>query len=469
MFKIHTDNHFKIWFSKDKDVFLDFENQLRLVRARLVNPEAKIHFIYSSKWLSTKAKDELTRFCNKHRITPVDFDTEIKNILKSKNDKKLYALAKKEIQFACENKGGNLAGASDCVRVILAVLKKYGIYTDHDVEINLSKKRKVLNIKSPVLIQAKRQANSNAFPELNTDTFAVARHPSDPSTLCDEGVKRTIVMQDEIIKRYENPKAALFNHTIKGATTTTMNDPNMARIVEHYFDTHPKASLFAFRRYIEKLTAFDLIVSMDSQSQQEVIGNTSINELTHEEAIYSLSANLVKQMMPDHHDISAVLASLDHHHVAESVLKTLRHKIGAELVFAISGPINLGVLYKDVIGDGEITNHKLSKLIKLYTNSGVDENFGKNCIQSNNSIATLAAQVNEKPLTSALDLIGITADKSWTLEGAQKKQERIDNMHQAAGTIQHAWRHFQKRKASQPSKPSRLVRKGLNLKRKRSL
>jgi glucosyltransferase Lgt1/2/3 len=41
--------HVKIWLSKDSDIFLNLENQIRLVKMRDINPKDTINFIYDSR------------------------------------------------------------------------------------------------------------------------------------------------------------------------------------------------------------------------------------------------------------------------------------------------------------------------------------------------------------------------------------------------------------------------------------
>ena len=60
--------HVKIWLSKNKDSFLNLENQLRLIKMREMNPKDEIHFVYDSQLLSEAAQKELVVFCKKHKI-----------------------------------------------------------------------------------------------------------------------------------------------------------------------------------------------------------------------------------------------------------------------------------------------------------------------------------------------------------------------------------------------------------------
>lgn len=131
-FKVDLSKHYKIWFSKNRENFLGYENQKRLKKMRKDSPNIQITFIYSASCLSPKAIERLKIFCKNNNITPVDFDN-IDTTQMSDDEKQIYAIAKEEINKAKDNQGGNMAAASDCARFLIPIIEKYGIYSDFDV------------------------------------------------------------------------------------------------------------------------------------------------------------------------------------------------------------------------------------------------------------------------------------------------------------------------------------------------
>lgn len=131
--------HFKIWFSKNPDEPLGAENALRLIRWREKNPKLTLTLIYSSLCLNEGARGQLTMFCEKHRLQCIDVDRDLRPHLTDDRDISIYELAGLELKHAREKTGGNLAAASDLVRLILYVLHTYGIYSDLDVELQFTK------------------------------------------------------------------------------------------------------------------------------------------------------------------------------------------------------------------------------------------------------------------------------------------------------------------------------------------
>lgn len=125
--------HTKIWLSKDENVFLNQENQLRLINMRVINPEDTINFIYAKELLSEDAQRNLIKFCKIHRINPVSIEEEIIPLCAGNaNEEKLIELYQQEIR---QLTGGNLAAASDMLRWLKPVYSQ-GTYSDFDVPVN---------------------------------------------------------------------------------------------------------------------------------------------------------------------------------------------------------------------------------------------------------------------------------------------------------------------------------------------
>ena len=125
--------HVKIWLSKHPDVFLNEENQLRLVRMREDCPNDPIHLIYDSRLLTAAGQEQRRIFCEKHQIIPIDMDQDIiQKTTFDPEETKLLAIYHDEIEHLDEE--GNLAAASDVLRWLSPVYR-LGTYSDFDVSI----------------------------------------------------------------------------------------------------------------------------------------------------------------------------------------------------------------------------------------------------------------------------------------------------------------------------------------------
>lgn len=199
--------YYKIWFSKNLDIFLGAENELRFIRMRANNPEATLHFIFSSNCLSGEAIDKLYKFCKENNIVPIEFESIEKGLI-HQQDRALYSFAKDEIQRAVEGAGGNLAAAADCTRVIVPVIENYGIYSDLDVESSLSKLgAQFVSLRGPLLFIAEmmQASTQNMSLTCNSDFLAFSLNNKDPECLSSEALCAVRNLQEEIIQNYAQP------------------------------------------------------------------------------------------------------------------------------------------------------------------------------------------------------------------------------------------------------------------------
>jgi len=58
-YELDTRKLVRIWFSKDPNKAINFENKQRIKQFRAENPKATISFVYAKKILSEKALKEL--------------------------------------------------------------------------------------------------------------------------------------------------------------------------------------------------------------------------------------------------------------------------------------------------------------------------------------------------------------------------------------------------------------------------
>lgn len=128
--------HFKIWFSTDRDNFLPIKNRVRLLEMRYPNPAARVSLIYSRQLLSPSAELELLTFSKINNITPIAYE-DFKQSLQDATDLKVCECIDMEITAMAEkNPGACPAAASDMLRII-AACNGLGIYTDFDVDFDL--------------------------------------------------------------------------------------------------------------------------------------------------------------------------------------------------------------------------------------------------------------------------------------------------------------------------------------------
>lgn len=146
--------HVKIWLSENPDVFLPFENQLRLIRMRQNLKNDAISLIYDSQLLKKgtpekpESEDELLSFCTKHNIRAVDIRTEvIPNCLEY--EKKLIPLYDNEVANLGIN-GGITAVGSDILR-LLSPVYKLGTYSDFDIKVDTRNMPEKIETETPLL------------------------------------------------------------------------------------------------------------------------------------------------------------------------------------------------------------------------------------------------------------------------------------------------------------------------------
>lgn len=174
-YQFNPHRHVKIWLSQNPSVFLNMTNQLRLIRMRLTNPRDDIHLVYDSRLLNDVAISELKKFCEQHHIIPVDVVSEVVPGCVTPLEVRMLELYHEEILNLGDG-GGNLAGASDKLRVLSSVYRR-GAYTDFDVEVDTRDLPEFIEVNAPILVRV-----SSYFPNttsrderisVNNEFFAV--------------------------------------------------------------------------------------------------------------------------------------------------------------------------------------------------------------------------------------------------------------------------------------------------------
>lgn len=148
MYQYNPKLHVKIWLSNDPNVFINLENQIRLLEMREKNPKDTVHLVYDSTLLTHSSVQALHEFSKENDIILIDAH-RIKDILELENEKKLYGFYNEEISNL--NSGGNLGVASDILRW-LSPIYKLGTYTDFDVPIDTANIPSTIPVDSPLLL-----------------------------------------------------------------------------------------------------------------------------------------------------------------------------------------------------------------------------------------------------------------------------------------------------------------------------
>ncbi|OJY09376.1 MAG: hypothetical protein BGO90_03890 [Legionella sp. 40-6] len=196
-----------IWFSHYPDQALGIENELRLIRLRQQNPQTDVSLIYSARLLTPLAIASLRTFCDKHAIDLYDFDTEIMSLLSHHNDIRMYQIARKELIKTQRQQGGNFSAASDCLRLIVPVIAKLGIYMDFDVPCAFANTTETtVDAEAPLLLTIEGEYVFQGLEfhvYVNTDFLACAFDENNPVELDKDALKSIRCNQDRIIKNYE--------------------------------------------------------------------------------------------------------------------------------------------------------------------------------------------------------------------------------------------------------------------------
>ncbi len=447
---------FWIWFSKDPENYLGIENALRLIRIRHLHPDAKLTLVYSSQSLNDVALKELQAFSERHKIILIDFDNDLPPLLTNEQDKALYETAKQEIAHARNNKGGNMAAASDCVRNLIPVLKKCSNYADCDVKFNFSKKRSQLKVKAPITLTVaiENDVLNISMPSFNNDFMLVARSPRDPENISTEAIERLRFVQKEMLSRYANVGEALFRHPIKGFPSDLNVYPDYAAVIRRYFQQNPQSDIFALRQFIQKIDIVQYFEAMPEEPRTLILQQEQIGKLTSDQLKIAFAKYIIQQ------STGKVLTAqeqvrLSSHciELAEEMLVRMRHRLYTLSVTWISGPINYFALYQDVLPDYPILTeeglmiNEWNKYVKCLQSAALAaNNLGRYLSSITSLIAAASPIMDEQQEKDAFEFTGTLGDQSWSDKGMQKKLERENKLNQAAITLQYAWKNWKKAK-----------------------
>ncbi|MCS5710797.1 glycosyltransferase family 88 protein [Candidatus Berkiella aquae] len=204
MWHINTQKYLRVWFSQESHIFLDIENQYRLVGIRQLHEAADFTFIYSSVCLSNKANRELTFFCQQNNINSINFDTDIRQMLEHRFDVKLYEYIQKELSLFCHGSNKDLFAAMQCVPLILPVSEKFGIFSNFQSSIDFRHVPKIMKVLAPILLPHENISKMGVItdPNVNNNLLMMAIDEDNPDILCVEATNTMRQLQEQLINTY---------------------------------------------------------------------------------------------------------------------------------------------------------------------------------------------------------------------------------------------------------------------------
>ncbi|MFI4919705.1 MAG: glycosyltransferase family 88 protein [Legionellales bacterium] len=433
--------HVKIWLSQNQDIFLNQENQLRLVQMRTTNPGDVIHLVYAKQLLSPLALVELESFCKKHKINPVPIEEQVlPHCLGDQDEHNLAELYQQEINAL--NQGGNVAAASDMLRWLKPVYS-LGIYSDFDVKINTQKLSDIIVVDATIItkigsvktpIQGLPQNDLETIV-LNNDSIAVAGN----DLLTHQTIQK---IQRKIYDAYHNPLVYTELHDtlfrdVRMYVNSQLHDANAG------VDVAAQVLTSVSNKHLDVELAGGLgLINPNPITLRKAILERSIpiyfsnNPITTKEML-RLQLTTLRQGSLIHKKLSQYLAMSD-----KDLILTLEAEYHQDLiktsVTRTSGP---GVVMLGLFGRMALSASVIEKEIKPYSFQHYDLN---DAFLSNNCFAfhTSGQDVIKKGLGEA----GAVCDLSWLPDGMLVQAQREKKMNADAVTIQRRYRGHKIRK-----------------------
>lgn len=421
-----TDKHYKIWFSSNPKEFLSVENRIRLIRFRLENPRAKISLVYSSKILSQEAQSELQVFFQKLSILSVDFDDEMPALLDHDYDKILYQIAQAEIAHAlAEGGGGNLAAASDCIRLLPGLIEKCGIYSDLDVEICFDKLPEVIDLKSFVVFPCIVELEGNDIGNMSfNNEFLGFAHNNTTRKLAPEAIFSIRAAQLEVIQRYTQPTAALLSPVIRGLHTSVVLNPDLNKIVNWYISSSKdvsKITVFDLRKFINQLSIKDLYRALYPDEFEQRVATRTLSKDALSESLGACIREAFQLQKPE------LKIDVSDKQIAHNTLIRIRSMLYKASVTHLSGPFISTAFFEAELRDFDLRKAILSESTEEILRFA-------NCIQNaslkgNGLFSFIKGQdVEHKGMP--------LSDEAWTPKGAARAALRSDEYLSAILRIQ---------------------------------
>lgn len=335
--------HVKIWLSHDPDVFMNAENQLRLVQMREACPGDKINLIYDSKLLSEGACKELLGFCSKHNIEAVN-SREIIVICQGDNkEARLIDIYEDEITHI--NAGGNLAAASDILRWLKPIYC-LGTYTDMDVKVSTRDLPPYVDTFGEILLNAGSYKNNIGKNTLiyNNDIVAVLNPQS-------EKIK---IIQEHIIQACQ-PK--LIQEYIYSFNEYNVSRSNSIRIetseieISQSLKLTPREFRFKLSSILREYIKKNGLNSESINLVEKIFYMTSVTSSTGPDAILALfrsisaSTDIVWYFLPSYPSLFKAFQS------SQACIQAPQNTKGGDLSWTKSGQLNIRVREEQLHGN----------------------------------------------------------------------------------------------------------------------
>ena len=471
-YQFNTQRHVRIWFSGYKDVFLNDENQWRMVQFRKKNPRANMTLLYSASMLNAAAQERLKVFCIQQNVSPLDFDTVLLAECVDAIDKALHRIAKTELDAYFTQQGGNLAAASDIARLITPLLTR-GTYSDFDTNIEVDELLDIRAIKGPMVLNLGgiMYGNSQENTLINNDMIGIAMigDKIDP-----RAYDLLRCLQNCLLVTYHQGAFSALRCLIKSDLAATA-------LTVRYYKTHvfqilmkhsPNISIPSFRLFVDKATqnilgsfrlilreeAFQLTRTLDealraklASALQNVINDDFPDQFTIDEqsiiktAVIDLIKSEFKIMIERPTTLSPTQTALidrtygmikdiddpdEVYRIAQSSITSERLSLLKESVTLFSGPAQL------LIGLGRYCGTQPSNLAYL----SFDKNYLSEHFNSAQS-CRFGMKLQASDSTTGISQLGLTCDLSWLASGQASIQKREARLHEAARAIQFMWKN----------------------------
>ncbi len=412
-YKYDPHSHVKIWLSKNPNVFMNFENQMRLIDMRERNPHDRIHLIYDSALLHTKAQDALQRFCEENNITPIDAD-EFKHALCSEREKTLYRFYKDEITHL--NAGGNLGVASDIIRWLSSVYK-LGTYTDFDVPVDTSTLDKSIAVEAPLLLNiGSLNIGNKEFILSNNDYIAVVDEEAGQEKIeaIQDGIIETLSQYDtDFMESTENALGS--NHFINQYIVKFLKTRSEAIYIQKSKDIASSLSSRELRAYICKIMQNEqAFIDFNKQNSNET--RAMVIQRLREEMQGRLGFLKRLFFKNEYEEIKKALAQNDQHFLAY-LMKKEKSLFIKSIVICTTGPLKIA---ECLFGGSVLSNDEVTEQVAPYSFNAYALH---KAFRSTNTIGIHENLLGMFKFITAED--GELNDSSWLEEGIalQKKRE----------------------------------------------
>lgn len=427
--------HVKIWLSKDKNTFLNVENQLRLVRMRESNPQDEINFVYDSNLLSESAQQALAAFCNKHKIQPKDVRHELFNACTTQEERGLLALYEDEVTHLDE--GGNLGAASDLIRWIKPVYE-LGTYTDFDIEVNTRSLPATITVEQP-LLQNIGSIHLNPEVEalyMNNNMIAVV----DPSS--SKAQNRIKIIQHNMLNACKSSKSFFVTQMEDSSAQQDPGNQALSQFLNSLPATAQPTALglrklikentennVSFSRYVFKSHGLQIPEVEDDVLQRQAA------TLLREDLKYAIS---MRHMNPAaNYNSLEKLAAIERD---DELLTIMRENTNYQLLkMSIMHTTGPGILYA-AVGSYFLSTEEVELFANCsFTHYRLNRAFIDKCYYPLHTTQEQAMRLASSPL-------GEDSDVSWSKKGLEMIQAREKNMERATIKIQRFFRtHIEKK------------------------